>query len=144
MNLVVRPDGVWLIDDTYNANPQSMAAALRALAELRGEGRAFAVLGDMGELGAIADEAHREAGHLAAELGLDGLALLGGHAGRTAEGARRGGLAAERVFEARDHAELIEHLGARLRAGDRVLVKGSRAMQMERVVEGLIERTGDD
>lgn len=142
MNLVVLARDAWLIDDTYNANPQSMAAALHGLADLAETGRAFAVLGDMGELGSNSDEAHREAGRLAARLGLAGLAVLGDHVGSTLEGARQAGLAAERLFEARDHDELVEHLAARVRAGDRILVKGSRAMRMERVVEALVERMG--
>ena len=142
MTLVVLACDAWLIYDSYNANPQPMAVALQGLADLAGPGRAFAVLGDMGELGATADEAHREAGRLAARLGLAGLAVLGAHGGRILEGARQAGLATDRLFEARDHEELVEHVATRLRAGDRILVKGSRAMRMERVVEGLVERKG--
>jgi UDP-N-acetylmuramoyl-tripeptide--D-alanyl-D-alanine ligase len=121
-----------------------MAAALAGVAELRGAGRAFAVLGDMGELGDAAEEAHEAAGRLAAELGFDGLAALGEHAAHTLAAARAAGLAAEACIEGRDHDDVVERVAARLRPGDRVLVKGSRAARMERVVEGLVERTGTD
>ncbi|HKJ24682.1 MAG TPA: UDP-N-acetylmuramoyl-tripeptide--D-alanyl-D-alanine ligase [Myxococcota bacterium] len=142
MNLVPLADGVWLVDDTYNANPQSMEAALRGLAELSAGGRAFAALGDMGELGDTADAAHREAGRLAGALGLAGLGALGERAEQVLAGARDAGLAPDAAFAARDADELVERLAAALRRGDCVLVKGSRAMRMERVVRGLLERRG--
>jgi len=144
MNLVALGNQVWLIDDTYNANPQSMNAALHGLAELRGDGRAFAALGDMGELGDTTVEAHRDAGRLAGELRLDGVVALGDNAGSVLQGARATGLPDASAIEAGDHEEVIERLAIRLQPGDRVLVKGSRAMQMERVVEGLVERMGVD
>ena len=144
MNLLARAGDVWLVDDTYNANPQSMAAALHGLAELGGGGRAFAVLGDMGELGETAAEAHREAGRLAGELGVDGLVALGEHAGQILEGARRSGVEETHCLEGADHDDVVERVASWLRPGDRVLVKGSRAMRMERIVAGLVERTGAD
>jgi UDP-N-acetylmuramoyl-tripeptide--D-alanyl-D-alanine ligase len=129
--------GIELIDDTYNANPQSLEAALKSLARLKGPGRAVAVLGDMGELGRESGPAHRAAGGLAAELALDFLFALGDHAGEVAEGARSAGMAAERVHVAASHDDLGERLLALLAAGDWVLVKGSRSMRMERVVDAL-------
>jgi len=133
------PGGGLLIDDSYNANPQSMEVALRLLVELAREagGRALAALGDMGELGAAAPEAHARTGALAAELGVDFLCALGDHAGRVAEAAVAAGLARERVAVARDHADAARRLAAGLDPRDRVLVKGSRAMHMERVVHAL-------
>jgi UDP-N-acetylmuramoyl-tripeptide--D-alanyl-D-alanine ligase len=142
MNLVALAGGVLLVDDHYNANPQSMEAALRGLAELASEGRAFAALGDMGELGDTADAAHEAAGRLAAELGLHALAALGERAERVVAGARAAGLPPEAAFVARDADECIERLLAGLRPGDCVLVKGSRAARMERVARGLVERLG--
>ncbi|NIM72711.1 MAG: UDP-N-acetylmuramoyl-tripeptide--D-alanyl-D-alanine ligase, partial [Gammaproteobacteria bacterium] len=65
------PGDISLVDDTYNANPQSMEAALKLLAELKGAHRAVAVIGDMGELGDTTERAHRDAGRLAATLGID-------------------------------------------------------------------------
>jgi len=131
------PGGARLIDDSYNANPQSMEAALRSLARLRGDGRALAVLGDMGELGAEAVPAHREAGALAARLGVDLLVALGEHAGEVGEGARAAGLDAARIHAGGSHEEAARLLRALLEPGDWVLVKGSRSMRMERVIEAL-------
>ncbi len=132
-------DGSVVIDDTYNANPQSMEAALRSLGRFREGRRAFAALGSMGELGDTAPDAHRAMGRVAAELDLTGLLALGEHAERLAEGAREAGLPADRVVVAADHDDLLAQLDARRRPGDWILVKGSRSMQMERIVRGLAE-----
>ena len=137
MEPVALPRNIIVINDTYNANPQSMEVALRSLASLRGTSRGVAVLGDMGELGEKADEAHRAAGRLVAELGLDLLFALGPRAELTARGALEAGMAAERVHVGGDHDELGESLRRVLRGNDWVLVKGSRSMRMERVVEAL-------
>jgi UDP-N-acetylmuramoyl-tripeptide--D-alanyl-D-alanine ligase len=131
------PGGVVLVDDTYNANPQSMELALRMLAQRRGRGRGIAVLGEMGELGATAEAAHREVGRLAAALGLDALFALGALAPAFAEGARAAGMPASRVVVCRDHDELAARVAHALAPGDWVLVKGSRSTRMERVVEKL-------
>jgi UDP-N-acetylmuramoyl-tripeptide--D-alanyl-D-alanine ligase len=143
LRVIELPGDVVVIDDTYNANPQSMTVALRSLAELRslaaanGAARAVAVLGAMGELGEKAEDAHREVGRLAGELGLDVLFAIGDHAAALTDGAVEGGLEASCAHVAADHEEALSHLRVLLRGGDRVLVKGSRAMRMERVVEGL-------
>jgi UDP-N-acetylmuramoyl-tripeptide--D-alanyl-D-alanine ligase len=139
---VALPGGAVLLDDTYNANPQSLEAALRALAGRKGAARGLVVLGDMGELGEAAPEAHRAAGRRVAELGFDELLVLGERAGDVAEGATRAGLDATRIHVARDHEEAARELRKRLRPGDWVLVKGSRAARMERVVTALT-REGD-
>jgi len=128
--------GVTLIDDSYNANPASMAAALATLKEVRGEGRLAAVLGDMLELGTGTEEAHRELGRLAAGC-VEQLYLLGGLAGEVAKGAREAGLAASNLLVARDHDELGRELSAWLRPGDCVLFKGSRGMRMEKVAQAV-------
>jgi len=131
-------DDVLLIDDSYNANPQSMRAALEALARLDSKGRRYAVLGEMGELGDAAEEAHREAGRLAGALDLDGLFVLGASAEIVAAGARAAGLADQRIHVGSDHQTIAARLRERLGKGDRILVKGSRAARMERVVEALM------
>lgn len=140
---VALPNGAVLIDDTYNANPQSLEAALRALAGRKGSARGLVVLGDMGELGEAAAEAHRAAGRLVAELGLDELLVLGERARDVAQGATQAGLDATRVHESRDQEEAARELRKRLRPGDWVLVKGSRAARMERVVAALRARESD-
>ena len=128
---------VLAIDDSYNANPQSMRNALETLARLGRSGRRYAVLGEMGELGDEADRAHREAGRLAGELGIDGLFVLGASAELVADGAREAGLAAERIHVEASHEAIAHALGERLAKGDCVLVKGSRAAAMERVISAL-------
>ncbi len=134
---VALPRNVILLNDTYNANPQSMEVALRSLAELKGSSRGLAVLGDMGELGETARDAHREAGRLAAELGIDFVFALGEHAGEVVAGAVAGGLARERAIAGSDHDDLASRVRAVLRGSDWVLVKGSRSMKMELVVQAL-------
>jgi len=137
MERVTLPRNVIVINDTYNANPQSMEVALRSLADLRGSSRGVAVLGDMGELGAGAADAHRATGRLAAELGVDFLFTLGELANVTAEGAIAAGMDSDRVHAAADADELVGALRPLLQGNDWVLVKGSRSMRMERVVEAL-------
>jgi len=135
--------GMVLIDDTYNANPQSMEVALRVLAERRGRGRGLAVLGEMGELGVTADDAHRDIGRLVGSLGIDRLFALGAFASRFAEGAAAAGMPAERIVLCRDHDELAERVARELAPHDWVLVKGSRSARMELVVERLSTRKKD-
>jgi UDP-N-acetylmuramyl pentapeptide synthase len=142
MEPLALPRNIIVINDTYNANPQSMELALRSLANLRGSSRGVAVLGDMGELGETADEAHRSAGRLVAELGLDFLFALGPHAEHTARGALDAGMEPARVRVGKDHDELGSALRAMLRGNDWVLVKGSRSMRMERVVQALAREEG--
>jgi len=134
---VALPRNVILLNDTYNANPQSMEVALRSLADLKGSSRGLAVLGDMGELGATARDAHREAGRLAAELGIDFVFALGRHASEVVAGAVAGGLPRERAIAGSDHDDLARRVRGVLRGSDWVLVKGSRSMKMERVVQAL-------
>ncbi len=137
------PCGAVLIDDSYNANPQSMEVALRMLASCPAEGRRIAVLGDMGELGPTSEKAHREAGRLAGQLRIDWLLALGPHAARVASGAREAGMAEPRICVGTSHEDLADRLREELAAGDWVLVKGSRSMRMERIAEllGARERT---
>jgi UDP-N-acetylmuramoyl-tripeptide--D-alanyl-D-alanine ligase len=142
MEPLALPRNIIVINDTYNANPQSMELALRSLASLRGTSRGFAVLGDMGELGDTADEAHRAAGRLVAELGLDFLFALGPRAELTARGALEAGMDPGRVRVGKDHEDVGSALRAVLRGNDWVLVKGSRAMRMERVVDALARGDG--
>jgi UDP-N-acetylmuramoyl-tripeptide--D-alanyl-D-alanine ligase len=134
--------GITLVDDTYNANPQSMEAALRLLAELKGAHRAVAIIGDMGELGITAEAAHREAGRLAAALGIDFLIALGTRAQTIVTGALDSGMDPAHVVVASDHADASERACGFLRERNTVLVKGSRSMRMERVVEAIASEKG--
>jgi len=130
--------GITLVDDTYNANPQSMEAALRLLAEIKGAHRAAAILGDMGELGITAEAAHREVGRLAASLGIDLLIALGARAQTVASGAVDSGMNPAHVIIASNHGDASERACEFLREHDTALVKGSRSMRMERIVEAIV------
>lgn len=141
MQRVALPRNVILIDDTYNANPQSVEVALRSLARLRGRSRAIAVLGDMGELGERAAEAHRAAGALAAELGIDFLFALGEFAEEVVAGARDAGMDPACVYVGTDHQATGKAVSRVLQGDAWVLVKGSRSMRMERVVEAVTRCT---
>lgn len=129
-------DGIVLIDDSYNANPASMRAALATLGDIREECRAIAVLGEMLELGASAEAAHREVGRLAAVC-VERIYVMGQMAETMAAGAREGGLSAGEVIVAGSHEEILADLRVTLAPGDFILVKGSRGMAMERVAEGI-------
>lgn len=137
METVTLPSGVVLLKDYYNANPLSMGAALEALDQLNGGGRRVAVLGDMLELGDESERLHQEVGALAAKH-CDLLLVLGEMGQAMGNGARNAGLSARRVRIASNHDEASACLLRALRAGDRVLIKGSRGMRMELIADGLI------
>lgn len=137
--IVPAPGGFTVINDSYNAAPDSMRVALELLADLPGK-RKWAVLGDMKELGPMTAEWHREVGELAAALRVAGLVTVGELGHYIAEGARSG---LSDVTEAADNAAAAREVDQRIQAGDVVLVKGSRAMRMEEIVRVLLgEATG--
>ncbi|MFZ9932132.1 MAG: UDP-N-acetylmuramoyl-tripeptide--D-alanyl-D-alanine ligase [Chthoniobacterales bacterium] len=123
--------GVTVLDDSYNANPDSMEAALHALRGLPGGGRRFAVLGRMGELGAYAREGYCRVGRTAAST-MDVLITVGEETSPLAEQAQAGGIEVHRVADTSGAARLLRELA---RPGDAVVVKGSRGARMERVLE---------
>jgi UDP-N-acetylmuramoyl-tripeptide--D-alanyl-D-alanine ligase len=129
-------NGILLIDDSYNANPASMRAALTTVAGLKGEGRGIAVLGDMLELGEASPKEHEEIGRIAARC-VERLYLLGEMAKSVVRGAVAGGVPAESIVLAQSHAEILDDIAGTMRPGDCVLVKGSRGMRMETVAEGI-------
>ncbi|MDT8450819.1 MAG: UDP-N-acetylmuramoyl-tripeptide--D-alanyl-D-alanine ligase [Wenzhouxiangellaceae bacterium] len=123
-------EGGWrLIDDSYNANPASLYAALEVLAEHSGE--RWLVIGDMAELGESSDKLHREIGRAAREFRVDRLFAIGRHAAAAADAFGRGA----ETFDSMDG--LIERLGDEVRPGVACLVKGSRSMNMDRIVSRL-------
>jgi UDP-N-acetylmuramoyl-tripeptide--D-alanyl-D-alanine ligase len=126
-------NGVQFLDDSYNANPDSMKAALRTLVELDTEGKRIAVLGEMRELGAESERGHREVGETAATLGVNQLITIGDTAELIAEGARTAGL--DKVSSVRSTADAAKLLGEIAEPGDLVLIKGSRAARTEEVIE---------
>jgi len=128
--------GVHIIDDTYNANPDSMEAAIRILSSLKGNSRGILVAGDMLELGEHAESMHRKIGALFARSNIARLYITGEFAKAVANGARKEDKNLMDIFiGARE--EILEDLKKSLLPGDWVLVKGSRAMGMEKIVEGL-------
>lgn len=144
MEITTLSAGIYLVDDTYNANPGSMALAVDTLRSLKGNGRGIFIAGDMMELGEHAGRAHTELGMLVARAGLAGLYATGEFARAVAEGATGAGMDHGKVFIG-SHEEIVEAIKGRLGPGDWVLVKGSRLMAMEKVVEKLrseIEKRG--
>jgi UDP-N-acetylmuramoyl-tripeptide--D-alanyl-D-alanine ligase len=135
--LVTAPSGVVVFNDAYNANPSSMERALDTAGRLRGAGRVYAVLGDMLELGSGTESLHREVGRAAVRAGLDGLVAVGPAARWIAEEARRAGMAARAVVSVDAAADAVAVIAGWCRAGDVVLIKGSRRMALERVATGL-------
>ncbi|ETX08219.1 MAG: hypothetical protein ETSY2_06675 [Candidatus Entotheonella gemina] len=127
-----------MIDDSYNANPDSMRAALQFLQQVPDAGRRLAVLGDMRELGEAAPALHREVGALAWQCGVDELIVLGEFAAMFAEGAREAGMASAHIHAVASHQEAVTVVERLLGSRDVVLIKGSRGMTMERVVEGML------
>jgi UDP-N-acetylmuramoyl-tripeptide--D-alanyl-D-alanine ligase len=126
-------NGVCVLDDAYNANADSMQAALETLREMPCDGRRVAVLGDMAELGAHSRTAHEEIGRRAAERGVDQLFTIGTMAGTTAEAARSAGLGAVKEFS--DMNALAEAVREFLKPNDVILLKASRSARMERLGE---------
>jgi len=129
-----------LINDAYNANPKSMELALEILSEVKGKGRAIAVLGDMLELGDFTEEAHQQIGQKVRELSIDLLLTLGEWAPVVVESAIRHGFLSEKARVVENHSEAISILKKFIQEGDWILIKGSRRMGMEKIVEGLTER----
>jgi len=131
-------NGVTLVDDAYNANPGSLAAALRTLGAL--PGRCIVVLGDMLELGEAAAALHRRAGAQAAAISPALVCVVGAFADDVAAGAREAGLESTRVCVCAGHDEAAAAVAQAWLPGDSVLVKGSRGSAMERVSRILRER----
>jgi UDP-N-acetylmuramoyl-tripeptide--D-alanyl-D-alanine ligase len=131
---------ITLIDDTYNANPTSMEAACQLLAEWSPAARRTIVIGDMAELGSESAEWHRIAGRTVARMQIDQLAAIGRYASDVVRGAIEQGMTHRQVAECESLDSLLAVLDSWSAAGDVVLVKGSRCMQMERVSEWLIRK----
>ncbi len=130
--------GVFVINDAYNANPTSMRAAIETLAEMQATGSRIAVLGDMAELGSLTELAHFRIGEEVARLPLDALLTIGKRARRIADGARAEGMDDDHIhpFDSVDGA--AAYLATLVLPGDVVLVKASRVMGLERIIEGIV------
>jgi UDP-N-acetylmuramoyl-tripeptide--D-alanyl-D-alanine ligase len=126
---------VLVINDAYNANPESMVAALKTATNFAVQGRKIAALGRMGELGAASEDGHRRVGRAVAELAFDYLVTVGEEARLIAQAANGAGL--QRTRETNTHEQAVEALLDYLEPGDLLLVKGSLSSAMDRVVRGL-------
>jgi UDP-N-acetylmuramoyl-tripeptide--D-alanyl-D-alanine ligase len=137
METFVGAGGIRVVNDAYNANPESMAAALRAARWIAGDRRLVAVLGPMAELGPITDEAHERIGDLAARIRVDRLVVVGTDAERIAVAAVREGVPPEQVVVVEDAEAALAEVLAGSEPGDVVLCKASRVAGLERVAEAL-------
>jgi len=136
MNLLNTRRSIRLIDDTYNANPESMKGAIRSFGFLKGNRRGFLVLGDMLELGEDAPALHREVGAAVAQAAPTMLMAYGSFAESIRDGVLEGGMASDHVFLG-SREEITEALKAVLQPEDWVLVKGSRGMAMEKILNAI-------
>ncbi len=134
---LVQVGGVQVIEDCYNASPDSMRAALQTLGKLPVH-RRYAVLGAMLELGDYAKEAHTQVGKMAAENGIDGVLAYGADAAYIVEAAKQAGLENARLFDTKE--ALVQSLTQQVQPGDGVLFKGSRGMHLEDVMHTVYER----
>ncbi len=132
---VLEHNGIRMINDTYNANPASMRAALETLSQIEVDGRRIAVVGDMRELGAMTCDAHRELGRDVGNRKIDALFALGDLAPVVVEGGREVGI--DQAWAYTDRDALTGALQAYLKPGDLMLIKGSRGIAMERIVTAL-------
>jgi UDP-N-acetylmuramoyl-tripeptide--D-alanyl-D-alanine ligase len=133
-----RPDGVTVVNDAYNANPESARAALAALSQLARDGRAFAVLGHMAELGDISRASHEALGEFAARADLATVIAVGPEAAPILAGARRVRSWPGEALAVPDGAAALAALAGQLKPGDVVLVKASRAAHLESVAAALL------
>lgn len=140
MEKTLTQKGLWVINDAYNASPTSMRYALQSLREWAPDRPKIAVLGDMYELGPQAGELHCAVGRYLADLGIDYLLTVGKLAASIAHGACEAGMVPENIFMLGTPEEALSCLHELARPGFYILIKGSRAMQLEKIAEELINR----
>lgn len=138
LEILELPNQITVINDTYNANPLAVMASLQVLESVKKD-RSIAVLGDMLELGAVAVESHRDVGVFACRLGVDLLVTVGKLAKEIALGAREAGMKEKQVFSVLQNDQAVSILQNIIHPKDAILIKGSRGMQMETIVQSLLE-----
>jgi UDP-N-acetylmuramoyl-tripeptide--D-alanyl-D-alanine ligase len=139
---ILRHNSMTLINDTYNANPQSMHAAMQMLGQYKTDGRKFFVMGDMLELGELSPAAHSRMGVEAAHEPIDFLLTVGELAGLAVRSAHDAGMKPDRAIALQSHQEIVDFLKRHAVAGDCLLFKGSRGSKMEKIIEGLMAPGG--
>ena len=140
MEAITLDNGIKIINDAYNANPESMAAAIEVLSSIECKSRRVLVLGDMLELGIYSENEHYKIGHLAANTGIDILIAVGKRAEAMARGALDHGMLKDKVFHFADNHHAMNEIWNILLPFDAVLLKASRAVKMEEIVDFLQER----
>jgi UDP-N-acetylmuramoyl-tripeptide--D-alanyl-D-alanine ligase len=136
--VITLAEGITLVDDTYNANPQSLKAALQSVkALINGRSRIIVGLGEMLELGDATVSAHEDAGRWIAELGTYYFVAMGEHAHVMTRGAEQAGMSKMHTEVVKTHAGMVKKIEEKMKAGDLVFLKGSRRMALENVVEEL-------
>lgn len=138
MNMIALAEGGLVIDDTYNANPLSMIAALEACQQINRGRKKIAVLGDMLELGAYEIEGHKNVGRKAAQL-IDILVTIGDRAKYYREGAAEAGMPSEQIFCFTDSTEALKWISENVSPKDVILFKASRGMQLDKLVQDFIK-----
>ena len=136
LNIFTTDSNIKVIDDVYNASPDSMKAAIEVLKDL-GEGRKVAILGDMLELGDYSQKGHSEVGEVVAHKGIDILITVGQESKFIGIEARKCGMDDQRIIHLESNKDVIDYLDTIIEQGDKILVKGSRSMKMEEIVEYL-------
>jgi UDP-N-acetylmuramoyl-tripeptide--D-alanyl-D-alanine ligase len=142
LEVTERPDGTTIINDAFNANPDSLRAALETLASMAAGRRTVAVLGEMAELGDITRQAHEQAGRLVADLGISVLVAVGGDGAAALADAARGANGGMHVAVVSDPDAALTALSALIRPGDVVLAKASHAMHLEKLAVTLAAAGG--
>ncbi len=130
--------GVTVVNDAYNANPDSMRASLSVLCAMDVPGRRFAVLGDMGELGSYTEEGHRKVGAFVAASKVDVLICVGELSRLIASAAREAGFPSQNILQAESRDQALAYLTEHAASGDAVLVKASHSMELDRIAKGLL------
>ena len=138
MNLIAGVKGTYIIDDSYNAGPDSMAAAVNTLGKIKTRADKYAVLGDMLELGDYTEEGHRLIGRAIWESGISYLITVGERAKLIAAEAQKCGLEGDNAYSFDNSTEAGRFLQARIKPGDFILVKGSQGMRMEKVTKEIM------
>ncbi len=140
MDIINTKDGVKIINDAYNANPESMKAAINVLQSLKSGGRSICITADMLELGDVSEEEHYNIGAYAAAIGVDIIAAAGNFSDAVKKGAEASGMDKNSIYAFQTKEEVASIMDKIVKPGDVVLVKGSRGMKMEYVVDFLLER----
>ncbi len=134
---IISHNGIKIINDAYNASPQSMEAGINVLKDIAGNNRTVAILGDMLEMGDWAEKAHKDVGMFAVSKGIDYILTVGNNALNIAAGAAESENMPDKVFSFISNKDVNEFLKGFVKKGDTILVKGSRGMKMEEIVNYL-------